>query len=38
MAAAPDPRFDETDWYTTEIGRACYLSEMFKVLYYRLAY
>lgn len=38
MAAAPDPRFDESNWYRTGIGRSCYLSEAVKVLVYRLKY
>jgi hypothetical protein len=38
MAAARDVRFDESNWYTREIGRACYLSELMKTIYYRLAY
>jgi uncharacterized SAM-binding protein YcdF (DUF218 family) len=38
MAAARDPRFDESNWYAREIGRACYLSEPMKTIYYRLKY
>jgi uncharacterized SAM-binding protein YcdF (DUF218 family) len=38
MAAARDVRFDESNWYTREIGRACYLSEPVKTIYYRLVY
>lgn len=38
VAAARDPRFDESDWYRSALGRSCYLSEAPKVLYYRLRY
>jgi uncharacterized SAM-binding protein YcdF (DUF218 family) len=38
MAAAFDPRFDESNWYLREVGRGCYLSELMKAVYYRLAY
>jgi uncharacterized SAM-binding protein YcdF (DUF218 family) len=38
MAAARDPRFDESNWYLREVGRACYFSELMKTIYYRLAY
>jgi uncharacterized SAM-binding protein YcdF (DUF218 family) len=38
MAAAPDLRFDESNWYTREIGRRSYVSELMKTIYYRLAY
>ena len=37
-AAAANQRFDESNWYKTGIGRACYLSETVKVLYYYLVY
>ena len=38
MASASDPRFDESNWYRTAIGRGCYLSEAVKLLYYWVRY
>ena len=38
MAAASDPRFDESNWYKKGIGRDCYLAEAVKLVYYRLRY
>ena len=37
-ASAADPRYDEATWYTTAAGRAAYLQEVPKWLYYRIAY
>jgi uncharacterized SAM-binding protein YcdF (DUF218 family) len=38
MAAAADPKFDESNWYTNDEGLTTYLNETVKQVYYRLAY
>ena len=38
VAASGSDLYDESNWYTREGGRGCYLSELIKTLYYRLAY
>jgi len=34
MAAAPAEKFDETNWYTTELGLEYYFDETLKTLMY----
>jgi uncharacterized SAM-binding protein YcdF (DUF218 family) len=38
MAAIPDPRFDESNWYTNVDGMIEYTEEALKAIVYRLAY
>jgi hypothetical protein len=38
MAAVPDPRFDESNWYTDVDGMIEYTQEALKAIVYRLAY
>lgn len=37
-AATEDARFTESTWYQSTAGRRAYLRELFKTIYYRLAY
>jgi uncharacterized SAM-binding protein YcdF (DUF218 family) len=38
LAAAADPRFDESNWYTNDEGLTTYVNETAKRVYYWLAY
>lgn len=38
VAASEDARFNESDWYKSAAGRQFYVRELFKTIYYRLAY